>query len=428
MIVPHALRWTVFLASISLVLPLLAPRNVTAQAGASLETEATFDEVLEETARMLATLKSYRVDVEGTWESEGQEPAACGSSKHTLIVQQPRKFRIEATASEKAEPDLVCVSDGQKSTTLLAARKIFSQSPVISAQNKVATNTMLAMSLAGSGIDVLLQPDLVNFMHSRATGIKHVGDTKIEDTRCHHFEMMFGEHHVQLWVSAEEHPLLLQIVRRTTVPLGEGKSYSLVATSKLKWTLDKTYPEETFAIAIPEGSRKVGDIYEALTGDEAATRVGQQLPDFELTKLDGTKISLNKQENRKPTVLIFWATWCVPSVSDQSSTSDFVKRSIEQGVDFYAVNVGESLADVRKFVASAKPASTMVLDSQGAAATALRLDALPAAVIVDASGKVTKIIHGEPEQLRKDLAAAVLPFLTTASAPESPTTPAPKQE
>lgn len=395
-----------------------------AERGDSLESEATFDEVLEETAALLASLKSYRVEVEGTWESEGQEPAACGNSRHTLTVQQPRMFRIEATASDHAEPDLVCVSDGKKATTLLAARKLYSQSAVVSASSKVATNTMLAMSLAGSGIDVLLQPDLVHFLHSRATGIKHLGDEQLDDELCHHFEMMFGEHHVQLWVSAEDQPLLKQIVRRTTVPLGEGKSYSLVATSKLTWTFDKTYPEETFTLAIPEGSRKVGDIYEALTGDEAATRIGQMLPDFDLTKLDGTKLNLNKVEKRKPTVLIFWASWCVPSVSEQSTSSDFVKQSIEQGVDFYAVNVGEPLGDVRKFMAARKPSSTIVLDTQGAAATALRLDELPAAVVVDETGKVVTILHGEPKQIQKALAAAVLPFLSTAAVPAPSTTPA----
>ena len=76
----------------------------------------------------------------------------------------------------------------------------------------------------------------------------------------------------------------------------------------------------------------------ALTGAEELGR--DRLPVFQIDAADGTAISFGGRNDR-PTVLLFWATWC-PYCRDlfphiESVRADYAAR----GVNFYAMNVWE---------------------------------------------------------------------------------------
>src|SRR5207247_5445337 len=111
-------------------------------------------------------------------------------------------------------------------------------------------------------------------------------------------------------------PLLRQFTRTTSVPTGEGKSHEMVCTAKYQWKLGVTPAEGTFAITLPKDARRVGDIYDALSGAESAARIGKPLPKLSLSKLDGSEVELTAVEGHKATVPIFWATWCAAGPED----------------------------------------------------------------------------------------------------------------
>ena len=78
-------------------------------------------------------------------------------------------------------------------------------------------------------------------------------------------------------------------------------------------------PEGAFAISLPKDARRVNEIYDALSGEEPAARIGKPLPKVPLTKLDGSSLELAAAKDKRATVLIFWATWCTSSGQDLRS-------------------------------------------------------------------------------------------------------------
>src|SRR5437763_1877199 len=115
---------------------------------------------------------------------------------------------------------MICTNDCSNLTTLFPARNLYSQHAVDSRQATLEGNTMLAMSLQGSALDILLQRDAAHFVHAQATGIKDHGQTTLNGRRARQFELVWGGAKVELWFAAEGERLLLQLTRTVTVPTG----------------------------------------------------------------------------------------------------------------------------------------------------------------------------------------------------------------
>jgi thiol-disulfide isomerase/thioredoxin len=235
---------------------------------------------------------------------------------------------------------------------------------------------------------------------------------------------------VELWFAAEGDPLLLQFTRTTSVPTGTDQHYKMVCTAKFQWRLGEKPRDGTFALTIPSDAHRVNEIYDALSGDAATTRLGKPLPELQLSKLDGSDVELTAATDKKATVLIFWATWCAASVEDLSAVHKFVAAYKDRGVAFYAVNVGEQPGEVRRFTAKHPLVSGVLLDPRGSASSALRVTELPAVAIIGFDNTVRAILHGTAKELQGELAAQLEGVLTgtTSSTARRPVevTPTPK--
>jgi thiol-disulfide isomerase/thioredoxin len=194
----------------------------------------------------------------------------------------------------------------------------------------------------------------------------------------------------------------------------------MVHTARFQWKLNTQMPTDVFALKLPADARRVNDIYDALSGDDAAARVGKPLPKIKLSQLDGTTIDVAVPEGKRGLVLIFWATWCTPSVEQMPAVSDFVKAGAAQGFAFYAVNVGEESGDVRRFTAKSPLASAIALDPKGQASSALRVTELPAAVVVGPDNTVRAILTGTAKAVQDGVAKELQTLLTdSAVAPKT---------
>lgn len=395
-----------------LTISFAASTHTPAKAAEVDHSQATFEQVLSQTAAFLRE-GAYRVEVASQWKSAGTAQGGSGASTYRLWVERPAKFRIEIQSSAAPQPELLCACDGNAVTTLLAARKLYSKSP---AANGLQNNTLLAMSLAGSGVDVLLQPNLVAFVHSQVTGVKHAKTVK-DGQPLHHFRMQWAQGDLELWIAAEGPPVPKQFRRTVVVPAPDGSQYTLTTTTQWTWQIGEPIPAETFAISLPAGAQRVADIYSALAGDDSAARIGKQLPELKLTGLDGSSLKLAPQE-KAASVFIFWASWCAPSVSDLAGVTDFVKQYSSRGAQFYAVNVGESIDDVRRFASGKALQSTIVLDTSGQASAALGIVDLPAAVVVDSSGKVLSVARGSGKEVLLAVAKQLEPLLAKSQVAE----------
>ena len=376
-----------------------------------------FDEVLAECVRFLRTAPVYKLDVTSDWKTaRGAE----GKNHYTMVHQRPDLYRVEVQSGFSKTPDLICVNDGQQVTTLHDAQLLYSQHPV-GAEGELTHNVMLAQSLAGSGIDILMQPNLLDFVHAHATGVKYVGLESLDNVRCHHFHMQWEQQQVELWIGAQGAPLLKQFSRTTLVNIAADNQFQLVGTSKLNWKIGGAVPEGTFQLNLPRQARRVHCIYEALACEEAIDLVGQPLPAIELLQLDGSRMKLKPAEDKLATVLIFWATWCTPSTAEMPKVTGFVKDTASQGIAFYAVNVGEDLSLVRRFATKHDFTSAVVCDPTGTASHAFRLGELPAVVIIDRQGKIRSVMHGAATDLQASVAKELQHIATTpAPAPTRP--------
>jgi len=272
---------------------------------------------------------------------------------------------------------------------------------------------MLMMSLQGSALDIILQPDVLQFVNTQASGLTDGGDSVVDGKKAHHFELMWSGAKVGLDFAAEGEPLLLQFTRTTVVPTGmDQQHYQMVCNAKFKWRLGERANENVFALAVPQDARRVNEIYEALAGDETSALVNKPLPKMTLAKLDGEDFLVGAAADKKATVLIFWATWCAASVENMPAVGQFVNSFKDRGVAFYAVNVGESPGEVRRFTAKQPLVSSIVLDPRGSLSSALRINELPAVVIVAPDNTVRAILHGNPKELQGELASQLQSLLT----------------
>ena len=393
----------------ALALLLVAVFSVPASADkilAKSKTEADtgrFQAVLGQALTALGGAESYALEVESKWGAADDKPdTPSGSSRYKLIAQRG-KYRVEVQSAAAKSPELVCVCDGANVTTFFPARALYSQHAVGSPQASVESNTMLAMSLQGSAIDIMLQPDVAGFVRTQATDVHDHGQELLGKVKARHFELFWAGAKVELWFAAEGEPLLLQFTRTTCVPTADDENYEQVCTAKFNWKLGAKPAADAFTIALPKEARRVNEIYDALSGEEPASRIGKPLPKVPLTKLDGSSLELAAAEGKRATVLIFWATWCASTEQDLAAVTALVKAYKDKGIAFYAVNVGEQPGEVRRFTAKSPLASTVLLDPRGRASSALRVTELPAVVVATGDNQVRAVLQGSAKVLQGEL-------------------------
>jgi thiol-disulfide isomerase/thioredoxin len=381
-----------------------APPAASATAPTPAGDNERFTQVVGRALVFLGQAETYTLGVQSKWKATGDAPGQAGQSNYRLLA-RGGKYRIEVQAAGQTQPQLIHVNDGQHATTLLAAHELYSQHAADSPQARIESNQMLAQSLAGSAIDILLQPNVAEYVGRGAQGVKDHGQVNLAGQDCHRFDLLWDGAQVELYFAAKGDPLLVQFVRHCAVPTGDDSCYEMVHTARFDWKLGAPLPEGSLKIELPESARRVNDIYNTLAGEDHSDLLGKPLPKLNLADLDGRAINLAPQTGQRGTVLIFWATWCTPSVAEMPAVSQFVKSQAERGFRFYAVNVGEAPSDVRRFTAQSPMVSAIALDTQGGVSSALRIAQLPAAVVVGPDNTVRSIITGSPQEVQTKVAA-----------------------
>lgn len=74
--------------------------------------------------------------------------------------------------------------------------------------------------------------------------------------------------------------------------------------------------------------------------------IGQAAPPFELTLIDGSKVSLD-QLRGNVIVLNFWATWCVPCRAELPTLDRYYDMRKDHGLRVFAVTTEDSVPEFR---------------------------------------------------------------------------------
>ncbi len=115
--------------------------------------------------------------------------------------------------------------------------------------------------------------------------------------------------------------------------------------------------------------------------------------DFQLPSVDGRKLG-PKSFPGQVVVVDFWATWCMPCRL-QAQILEPVYRDLKgRGVQFLAANVGETPADVKKFLKEKPFPYPVLLDPEQAVAGKMGVFALPTLLVVDKRGNVSYLQSG----------------------------------
>lgn len=127
-----------------------------------------------------------------------------------------------------------------------------------------------------------------------------------------------------------------------------------------------------------------------------ALREPTRVIDFELTDLDGKRVSLSSFEG-KVVLLNFWTTWCGPCRSEMPSMQSLYEKLSPHGLEIVAVNLQESRSTVASFTREYRLEFTVLLDSTGEIGGTYGASSIPTTYVVDRGGFAVSGIIGAIE-------------------------------
>lgn len=127
----------------------------------------------------------------------------------------------------------------------------------------------------------------------------------------------------------------------------------------------------------------------------AEVSVGTKAPDFKLVTLEGKTISLSDFTD-KPTLLVFWATWCPHCRSEMPVVEKVYKDLNPKGVNIIGVSLDENSAKARDFVRDNHISFPIaVAGAKGNLLGSYGITGIPTVFVLDKGGVVKARYAGE---------------------------------
>jgi cytochrome c biogenesis protein CcmG/thiol:disulfide interchange protein DsbE len=127
---------------------------------------------------------------------------------------------------------------------------------------------------------------------------------------------------------------------------------------------------------------------------------------YRLWKMEGKQaqavsvINLNQERVRlpvgegEPKIMIFWASWCPPCKVEMGRLHSAVADGDLVAEDIIAVNTGEALEPLKKFVNEKGWKFPVFIDNEGEASLTYNVAATPTLIFVDKDGKMDWVTSG----------------------------------
>ena len=128
-------------------------------------------------------------------------------------------------------------------------------------------------------------------------------------------------------------------------------------------------------------------------------REGQTAPTFEALQMDGSTLKLDDYRG-KPTVLVFWASWCGPCRQEAPDVAR-VAKSYGNQVNMVSINAGESLEVAKRASVQMGITWPVVLDTDASIQAKYKVTGIPLVLILDANGLVRHRNNGVPSDIHR---------------------------
>lgn len=131
----------------------------------------------------------------------------------------------------------------------------------------------------------------------------------------------------------------------------------------------------------------------------SALEVGDTLPSFSGTDMDGKPVDLAAVIGKQPVMLIFWASWCPNCKREVPVINKLYDKYGPQGMVFVGVNVGfnESVERARAFMKSTKMTYPVLFDTKGDISMQYKVMGVPTIIVADKKGRMVFKNFGAPE-------------------------------
>ena len=120
---------------------------------------------------------------------------------------------------------------------------------------------------------------------------------------------------------------------------------------------------------------------------KVGTEVGNTAPDFRLSKMDGSEISLADLKGR-PTVLIFWTAWCPVCKEEAPVFNSLAEKYEPRGVRVLGINIQDSIARTQGGIKDFGIRYTVARDADANMARRYNVKGTPTIILLDHKGAV----------------------------------------
>lgn len=140
-----------------------------------------------------------------------------------------------------------------------------------------------------------------------------------------------------------------------------------------------------------------------------AISFSQDISSIKLKDVDGKNFDMKDHLDNDATIVLFWATWCMPCQKEFPAIEKIIKKYPDKKIEVVAISKDSprSLAKVKAFVRKHKYPFTYVLDADGKVSSNFMVDAIPHSFVADTNGKViyshTGYRKGDELDLEKEL-------------------------
>ncbi len=121
-----------------------------------------------------------------------------------------------------------------------------------------------------------------------------------------------------------------------------------------------------------------------------AVEVGEKMPSFSITTLNGEVIDSKDIVGKKPVLFVFWATWCPNCKEEIPHINEMAAEFGPKGMLFLGVNVGvnDSAKKVRRYAKKYKMQYPLYFDEGSKLTKTFKVSGTPTVIIVDKKGVV----------------------------------------